>query len=133
MHCFLASIIDLGTGAEVECLRGLAEDIWELYDTRTDFSLVHDLAIQHPEKLAEMQQLFMQEAERNQVLPIVDRTVEQTLLHQASVAQDIEVEPEELQSEIEKIRARFAGAAEFEEALKAFGMTEDELQDSLQK
>ena len=56
--------------------RGLAEDIWELYDTRTDFSLVNDLSAQNPQKLAELQALFMKEAERNHVLPIDDRTVE---------------------------------------------------------
>jgi arylsulfatase len=56
--------------------RALTEDIWELYDTSTDFSLVNDLAPTNPEKLAEMQALFMQEAEKNQVLPIDDRTVE---------------------------------------------------------
>jgi arylsulfatase len=56
--------------------RPLAEDIWELYDTRTDFSLVKDLAAENPEKLAELQALFMREAEKNHVLPIDDRTFE---------------------------------------------------------
>jgi arylsulfatase len=56
--------------------RPLAEDIWELYDTRNDFSLVNDLAAQNPEKLAELQDLFMQEASRNQALPIDDRVFE---------------------------------------------------------
>jgi arylsulfatase len=56
--------------------RPLAEDIWGLYDTRTDFSLAHDLSAKDPQKLAEMQALFMKEAEKNQVLPIDDRTVE---------------------------------------------------------
>jgi len=56
--------------------RGLAEDIWGLYDTRSDFSLVNDLATENPEKLAELQALFMREAEKNHVLPIDDRTVE---------------------------------------------------------
>jgi arylsulfatase len=56
--------------------RPLTEDIWELYDTRTDFSLVNDLAVKNPQKLAEMQTLFLKEAERNYVLPIDDRTVE---------------------------------------------------------
>jgi arylsulfatase len=54
--------------------RGLAEDIWELYDTSNDFSLVNDLSEKHPEKLAELQALFLQEAEKNYVLPIDDRT-----------------------------------------------------------
>jgi len=61
---------------EMKPRRGLAEDIWGLYDTRTDFSLVNDLAAKHPEKLAAMKALFMAEAERNKVLPIDDRTVE---------------------------------------------------------
>jgi arylsulfatase len=56
--------------------RGLTEDIWELYDTRNDFSLVNDLAAEQPEKLAEMQNLFLAEAEKNRALPIDDRPFE---------------------------------------------------------
>jgi arylsulfatase len=56
--------------------RGLAEDIWELYDTRTDFSLVNDLSKKHPVRLKLMKKLFMKEARKNYVLPIDDRTVE---------------------------------------------------------
>jgi hypothetical protein len=55
--------------------RPLAEDIWELYDTRSDFSLVNDLASKMPDKLAELQALFMKEAQANRVLPIDDRVV----------------------------------------------------------
>ncbi len=56
--------------------RPLAEDIWELYDTRNDFSLINDLSQAQPEKLAELQKLFMSEAEKNHVLPIDDRAAE---------------------------------------------------------
>lgn len=56
--------------------RGLEEDIWELYDTNADFSLTNDLSDAHPEKLAELKTIFMQEAARNKVLPIDDRTIE---------------------------------------------------------
>jgi arylsulfatase len=56
--------------------RPLTEDIWGLYNTEVDFSLVNDLSGKKPEKLAELQELFMQEAYRNHVLPIDDRTVE---------------------------------------------------------
>lgn len=56
--------------------RGLTEDIWELYDTRSDFSLVNDLSEEHPEKLNELQDLFLEEAEKYHVLPIDDRTFE---------------------------------------------------------
>jgi len=56
--------------------RGLTEDIWELYDIKKDFSLINDLSAKFPEKLAEMEALFLKEAEKNNVLPIDDRTVE---------------------------------------------------------
>ena len=56
--------------------RPLAEDIWELYDTRTDFSLVNNLAAKNPQKLAELQARFMKEAEKNNALPIDDRVFE---------------------------------------------------------
>lgn len=54
----------------------LEQDKWELYDTRTDFSLANDLATKYPEKLKQMQDLFMQEAVKYQVLPIDDRIQE---------------------------------------------------------
>jgi arylsulfatase len=59
--------------------RPLTEDVWELYDTRTDFSLVNDLAAKHPERLAELQALFMYEAEKNHALPIDDRVFERII------------------------------------------------------
>jgi arylsulfatase len=45
-------------------------DEWELFDTRKDFSLMHDLAAEHPEKLEELKALFMELAEENKALPI---------------------------------------------------------------
>ena len=56
--------------------RKLQEDIWELYDTTKDFSLVNDLAAANPAKLKEMKELFMQEAIKYRVLPIDDRVIE---------------------------------------------------------
>jgi len=61
---------------EAQPRRPLAEDIWELYDTRTDFSLSENLAEREPARLRELQQLFMREAERYHVLPIDDRSIE---------------------------------------------------------
>jgi arylsulfatase A-like enzyme len=61
---------------EKQVRRPLADDIWELYDTRSDFSLTHDLAAQNPKKLKELQALFLKEAKKNNVLPIDDRTLE---------------------------------------------------------
>jgi len=54
----------------------LTDDTWELYNTRKDFSLAHDLAASHPEKLKDLQALFLKQAIANHVLPIDDRTVE---------------------------------------------------------
>jgi arylsulfatase A-like enzyme len=61
---------------ETQPRRKLQDDIWELYDTRTDFSLVNDLAAANPAKLKEMQDLFIEEAIKNRVLPLDDRTLE---------------------------------------------------------
>jgi arylsulfatase A-like enzyme len=54
----------------------LENDKWELYDTRTDFSLANDLAAKNPEKLKELQALFLKEALKYSVLPLDDRTLE---------------------------------------------------------
>jgi arylsulfatase len=56
--------------------RALADDIWELYNVNEDFSEANDLAAKNPEKLKELQALFMKEAEKHRVLPIDDRSLE---------------------------------------------------------
>jgi len=56
----------------------LENDKWELYNTREDFSLANDLAAKNPEKLKEMQALFLEEAVKYSVLPLDDRTIERT-------------------------------------------------------
>ncbi|MFW2334548.1 arylsulfatase [Ilumatobacter sp.] len=52
------------------------DDVWELYDTRTDWSQAHDLSAEHPDKLHELQRLWLIEAVKYNVLPIDDRTAE---------------------------------------------------------
>jgi arylsulfatase len=56
----------------------LQNDVWELYDTRSDFSLVNDLAAKEPARLQELQTLFMSEAAKNHALPLDDRGLERT-------------------------------------------------------
>ena len=63
---------------ELKPRRPLADDIWELYDTRSDFSLTNNLASKNPDKLKEMQELFLKEAVKYTVLPLDDRTLERT-------------------------------------------------------
>jgi hypothetical protein len=58
---------------------GLQSDVWQLYDTRADFSLANDLAAKQPGRLAQMQALFMKEAQKHHVLPIDDRLFERAL------------------------------------------------------
>ncbi|MER6941047.1 arylsulfatase [Nocardioides sp. NPDC127514] len=52
------------------------DDVWELYDGTTDFSQARDLSAEHPEKLAELQRLWLIEAVKYGVLPMDDRTGE---------------------------------------------------------
>jgi hypothetical protein len=54
----------------------LTSDVWELYNVANDFSQAHDLAAKNPAKLKELQDLFMEEAVKNHVLPIDDRRSE---------------------------------------------------------
>lgn len=54
----------------------LETDIWDLYNVHEDFSLANNLADKHPEKVAEMEELFMSEAEKYHALPIDDRVIE---------------------------------------------------------
>ena len=56
----------------------LQDDKWELYDTRSDFSLTNNIASANPAKLKELQDIFIQEAIKNRVLPIDDRVIERT-------------------------------------------------------
>jgi len=54
----------------------LDQDIWQLYNTKEDFSLMNDLSLKNPEKLKELQDLFMSEASKYHALPIDDRLLE---------------------------------------------------------
>ena len=54
----------------------LDQDVWELYDVRSDFSLANDLAAKDPKKLADLQAVFLAEAKKYHVLPIDDRVFE---------------------------------------------------------
>jgi arylsulfatase A-like enzyme len=48
------------------------DDVWELYDTSKDWSQANNLAKQMPEKLHELQRLWLIEATRYNVLPMDD-------------------------------------------------------------
>jgi arylsulfatase A-like enzyme len=61
-----------------ETIRGFAPGVWdpdndpaELYYLPDDFTQANDLAEKHPEKVQELKELFWQEAEKNNVLPLL--------------------------------------------------------------
>ena len=52
------------------------DDVWELYDTNTDWTQAHDLAKEMPDKLHELQRLWLIEAAKYNVMPLDDRLAE---------------------------------------------------------
>lgn len=63
------------TGADV-VTPAFDEDLWELYDTTTDWTQAHDVAKENPKKLAELQRLWLIEAVKYNVVPLDDRVAE---------------------------------------------------------
>jgi arylsulfatase A-like enzyme len=62
-------------------------DRWELYHVADDFSQADDLAAKYPQKLKEMQALFLQEARKYNVLPLDDRFAERAVADRPSLTQ----------------------------------------------
>jgi arylsulfatase len=52
--------------------RDFGEDHWALFDLRTDFSESNDVSAEHPDVARRMEDLWLAEAGRNQVLPVDD-------------------------------------------------------------
>ena len=52
------------------------DDVWELYDGNADYSQARNLAAEQPDRLHELQRLWLIEAVKYNVLPIDDRTAE---------------------------------------------------------
>ncbi|HEY9263685.1 MAG TPA: arylsulfatase [Mycobacterium sp.] len=52
------------------------DDVWELYDGNSDWTQANDLSRQHPDKLHELQRLWLIEAVKYNVLPLDDRQIE---------------------------------------------------------
>ncbi len=54
-------------------------DRWELYDTEADPTEMHDLAAEHPDRVAELVNLWFHEAGRYNGLPLLDKTAVEVL------------------------------------------------------
>jgi arylsulfatase len=61
-----------------EKLPALDDDVWELYGPQ-DWTQAHDLAKAQPDKLRELQRLFLIEAVKYNVLPLDDRRMERAI------------------------------------------------------
>jgi arylsulfatase A-like enzyme len=73
---WFAGTIHLIPWGKPECR--FTEDTWELYRVKEDFSMANDLAKENPQMLARLQQVFMEEAVKYNVLPLDDRREELT-------------------------------------------------------
>ena len=58
---------------------------WELYDLSKDWTQFSDVAAQHPDKLKQMQALFMAEAKKHQVLPLNTEVVQRLIAPRPSL------------------------------------------------
>ena len=52
------------------------DDVWELYDGSKDYTQARNLATEQPERLAELQRLWLIEAVKYNVVPLDDRSAE---------------------------------------------------------
>jgi len=60
----------------VEKLPAFDDDVWELYDGSKDWTQARDLSREMPEKLHELQRMWLIEANKYNVLPLDDRRIE---------------------------------------------------------
>jgi arylsulfatase len=61
---------------------------WELYNLNDDWTQANNLAAQMPDKLRDMQQLFILEATKYQVFPLDDSTLSRFIGHKPSYSAD---------------------------------------------
>ena len=61
---------------ELNVTLDFAQDKWELYNVAEDYSESNDLAEQYPEKLAELQKIFDEEAWKYNVYPLYDDMIQ---------------------------------------------------------
>ena len=74
-HKGWAAVTRHSTPWVIEPLPAYDDDVWELY-APDDWTQAHDIAKEQPEKLHELQRLFLIEAVKYNVLPLDDRRVE---------------------------------------------------------
>ena len=73
---WIAAVVHCEPWSQIPRVDDFSKDTWELYNIEEDFGMANDLAAQYPEKVKEMQELWLAEAIKNNVLPIDDRAFE---------------------------------------------------------
>ncbi|PRY24530.1 arylsulfatase [Aliiruegeria haliotis] len=68
---------------------GFDKDVWELYNVEEDRSESNDLAQENPEKLEEMIAVWFDEADKNLVLPLDDRSAAEILTIERPTEEEI--------------------------------------------
>ncbi len=64
------------------------DDEWELYNIDEDFSETRDMASSHPEKVAELEKLWWEAAEKFQVLPLDDNLIGKMVVAKPRVVEE---------------------------------------------
>jgi len=59
-----------------QAMAAFDDDVWELYDGNSDWTQSNDLSKENPDKLHELQRLWLIEAVKYNVLPLDDRQIE---------------------------------------------------------
>jgi hypothetical protein len=59
-----------------QAMTAFDDDVWELYDGDSDWTQANDLSKENPDKLHELQRLWLIEAVKYNVLPLDDRLIE---------------------------------------------------------
>ena len=70
---WLAAVVHVEPWSQEPRVKDFAQDRWELYHMTEDVGLATDLAATYPEKVKAMQDLWLAEAKKNNVLPLDDR------------------------------------------------------------
>lgn len=89
------------------------------------------IAFQLNRAMRENQKNFSPEEQRKIVMAIVDKEIVRELVHQQGKSEQVTIAPELVDKEFKGIMEPYKNKEEFDKALKARGLTEDELKESL--
>ncbi|MDA0690778.1 MAG: peptidylprolyl isomerase [Nitrospinae bacterium] len=89
------------------------------------------IAFQLNRAMRENQKNFSPDEQRTIIMAIIDKEIVRELVNQEGKSQQVKVDPELVDKELMGIREPYKDKEEFDKALKARGLTEDELKESI--